>query len=305
MKSKKSKLIKIISIVLGALLVIYLGISVYGTRTGMVIPRRPLIYSADSLGLTYEDVSFRSRGDNVLLKGWYLPGQKNEVIIIVHGGFQNRIDDNVDTPGLARGLVKAGYSVLLYDLRGRGESEGEGRSLQNIDQDIGGAVDYLESRGFSNGEICIMGFCTGAASTCIYASRNSDVGALVLDGCFVDVHTVIARQAEELGAPVFLAYFLWPGGVFFSRVLYGYKVVNPIDVIPAVDCPILFIHEEYDLYVNSEETRRLYKSTVNPANEIFEVSGAQHSQGFRTKPQEYIEKVDEFLSKIAGQMPSD
>jgi pimeloyl-ACP methyl ester carboxylesterase len=120
LNKKKKKIFKIIAIGIGVFLVIYLGISVYGAKMAMEIPRLPLIYSGDALGVTYEDVSFKSRGDNILLKGWYVPGQKNDVIIIVHGGFQNRVDDNVDTLGLTRALVNKGYSVLLYDLRGRG-----------------------------------------------------------------------------------------------------------------------------------------------------------------------------------------
>ena len=149
----------------------------------MEIPRLPVVYSPASLGVPYEDVAFKSRGDNVTLKGWFVPGSKRDVILIVHGGFQNRIDDNVDTGGLTHALVEKGHNVLLFDLRGRGESEGRGLSLSNIGPDIGGAVDYLESRGFSTDNICILGFCSGAAATCIYASENS-VGAIILDGLF-------------------------------------------------------------------------------------------------------------------------
>jgi alpha-beta hydrolase superfamily lysophospholipase len=188
LNSKKLKLIKFTAIGIGILLVIYLGLSAYGAREAMEIPRLPLAYKPDSLELAYEDASFKSRVDGVLLKGWYLPGEKSSVILIVHGGFQNRIDDNVGTLGLTRALVKTGYSVLLFDLRGRGESEGRGLTLSNIELDIGGAVDYLKSRGYSTEDICILGFCSGAASACIFASQNN-LGALILDGCFIDVPT--------------------------------------------------------------------------------------------------------------------
>jgi pimeloyl-ACP methyl ester carboxylesterase len=303
LKPKKKKLIKIISIIVGVFLVIYLGISAYGAKTAMEIPHLPLTYSPDSLGVVYEDVSFYSRGDNVLLKGWYLPGEKKDVILFVHGGFQNRIDDNVDTGGLARALVGKGHDVLLFDLRGRGESEGKGQALSNIEEDIGGAVDYLKSRGFSTASICILGFCSGAASVCIYASQNS-VGMVILDGCFIDCQTMVARQAKAVGAPEFLAYFFWPGGILFTHLLYGFKVVNPIDVIHDVNCPILFIHEEYDEYTTSEETQRLFQASSNPANEVWEVGFTEHSQGFRTHPAEYVERVDRFLKKVLNNQPA-
>jgi alpha/beta superfamily hydrolase len=293
--SKKLKFIKFTAIGIGILLVIYVGLSAYGAREAMEIPRLPLIYSPASLELAYEDASFHSRGDGVILKGWYLPGIKNSVIMIVHGGFQNRVDDNVDTLGLTRALIKTGYSVLLFDLRGRGESEGKGQSLSNIELDIGGAVDYLEGRGYSDENICILGFCTGAASACIFASQNS-LGALILDGCFIDVPTEVARQASLIGLPQFLAYFFMPGGLFFIHVLYDYDMVNPIDVIHDVACPILFIHEQNDELVTWEETLKLFRAADNPANEVWEVDDTQHSQAYRTHPTDFIEKVDEFLS---------
>ena len=303
MKPKKKKLFKIISIIIGVFLVMYLGITAYGAKTAMEIRRFPVVYSPDALGVAYEDVSFYSRGDNVLLKGWYLPGEKKDVILVVHGGFQNRIDDNVDTGGLARALVEKGHAVLLFDMRGRGESEGKGQSLSNIDEDIGGAVDYLKSRGYSIGNICILGFCTGAASACIYASQNS-VGMVILDGCFISCSKMVARQAKALGLPEFVAYFLWPGGLLFTHVLYGFNVVNPIDVIHDVECPILFIHEEFDEFTTSEETQRLLRAADNPADEVWEALGAQHSQGFRAHPTEYVNRVDEFIKKVLNSLPA-
>ena len=293
---KKKKIIKISAISLGILIVLYLGLSVYGACQGMVLPRLPLAYTGDSLGLPYEDASFYSRGDNVLLKGWFLPGEKNDVIIIVHGGYQNRIDENADTLDITRILVDTGYNVLLFDLRGRGESEGQGLALSNINEDIGGAVDYLKSRGYDTGDICIMGFCSGAASACIYASRN-DVGALILVGCFIDVRTMVVRQAQGVGIPQFLAEIFWPGTVLFDRIIYGYEVIHPIDVIGGVQCKIFFIHEEFDEFTTAEETYQLFEASVNPANEFWEVPSTNHSQVYITHPLEFIQRVDGFLSQ--------
>jgi len=296
LKPSKKKLFKILAVIVGALLVVYVGLSVYGAKTAMEIPRLPVVYSPASLGVPYEDVAFKTRGDNLTLKGWFIPAKNKDVIVVVHGGFQNRIDANVDTGGLAHALVAKGHNVLLFDMRGRGESEGEGRTLANIDEDIGGAVDYLVSRGFGTGDICILGFSTGAVSACIYAGGNS-VGALILDGCFIDCPTMLSRQAKALGLPVFVPYFLLPGGKFFTHWLYDFTMINAIDVVPYVNCPILFVHEENDQFNTSEETQRLFRAANNPADEVFEVSDAKHSQAFRTHPVEFVGKLDEFIAR--------
>ena len=263
----------------------------------MDIKRLPLEITAESTGLAYQDVSFTSRFDEVLLKGWFFPGYKEQVVIFVHGGYQHRVDESLGTLGLTKDLVSNGYSVLLYDLRGRGESEGKGVSLSYIDEDIGGAVDFLHDMGYSQDDIGIMGFCSGAVLSCIYASRN-DIGALILDGCFIDVPTMVVRQAKSIGFPGFLIWVFMPGLEIMTGVVYDYELINPIDVVGDVNCPILFIHEEHDEYTTWEETQKLYRASNNAENEIWEVNGSEHTQAFLDHPEEYVEKVTGFFDKV-------
>jgi pimeloyl-ACP methyl ester carboxylesterase len=296
---KKTRLIKIIAIVVGAMLVLYGGLSIFGAHAAMEIPRLPLEeeFSPADLGLDYEDVSFTSREDNVVLKGWYLPAEGDYAIIIVHGGFQPRLDDNVDTLNLANDLVVEGYNVLLFDLRGRGESEGEGRALSNIERDIGGAFDYVISQGYPPERIYIIGFCSGAASACIFASQNQ-VGALVLDGCFANAYNMVVNQAKLIGIPEFLVDGFTPGVFLMCRIFYDFELVNAEDVAAEVSCPIFFIHEENDELISLAEMRLLFELSTNPANQFWEVPDAEHSQSYKTHPAEFMERVDGFLSAL-------
>ena len=283
-------------------LVAYMGLSVYGARAAMEIPRLPLNDSPASVGLNYEDVAFTSRVDSVLLKGWFIPSENGSVIVIVHGGFQNRVDYNVDTLGLARDLAHKGFSLLLFDLRGRGESEGKGLSLSNIERDIGGAVDYLKHRGYSAESISIIGFCSGAASAVIFASQEN-IGALVLDGCFARVASMFKTQAALRGIPGFLVDFFTPGVFLMAKLLYGYKMVNPVDVVATVACPILFIHEERDNTIPVEDAYRLFQASGSTENELWIVPDAEHSQAYRTFPSRYVEKVASFLARLRNRKP--
>lgn len=285
---------KKVAIFIIAILVIYVSLSTLGAIFVMRIPHLPLEDAPVSLGLEYEDVSFRSRDDNVLLKGWYIHGDNNAVIIIVHGGFQNRIDDNVNTLGLTRDLNKQGFSLLLFDLRGRGESEGSGRALSNIEEDIGGAIDYLENNGYPADKIAIMGYCSGAASSCIFASQE-DVGALVLVGCFAEVSDMVVRMATTRGIPGIFAEIFFPGLKLTTRVIYDYEVVNPIDVVSDVSCPILFIHEEYDKFISLEDMHLLFEASSNTASQFWEVKDIEHSQAYKDAPTEFIDKTSGFL----------
>ena len=297
----KSRWLKTIVIVIAAVLVLYGGLSVFGAIAAMRVPRLPLDLnsSPDSVGLAYGDVTFTSRDDGVTLRGWHLPAGGDSVVMVVHGGYQNRLDDNVNTLGLAADLVAAGYDVLLFDLRGRGQSEGKGLTLSNVERDIGGAVDYLKGQGYPAGRIYIISFCSGAASACIFASQNQ-VGALVLDGCFANVHDMVVNQAELRGIPRFLVELFTPGVLLMTTVIYDYQVVDAGDVVADISCPILFIHEEYDDLISLVEMQLLFELSTNPANDFWQVAGAKHSQSYKTYPAWYMEKVDGFFSALAS-----
>ena len=77
-------------------------------------------------------------------------------------------------------------------------------------------------------------------------------------------------------------------------------MVNPIDVIHKVSCPILFVHEQYDEFTTSEETQRLCRAAGNPADETWEASNTEHSQAFRTHPVDFVNKIDEFIARVTG-----
>lgn len=290
---------KSLLIIITVVLTIYIALSTFGAYKVMGIPRLPLLDSPSSVELDYEDVTFTSRVDNVLLKGWYIPGQNEFVIIILQGGFQNRVDSNVNTLGLAQDLNEEGFSLLMFDLRGRGESEGEGRTLLNTELDLGGAIDYLKHRGYSDESIGIIGFCSGAAASAIYASQEH-VGALVLDGCFTNVRSIFKAQAALEGIPDFLVDLFFPGVSLLAKLLYGYTVINPIDIVATISCPILFIHEENDNTITLENAHSLFKASVSTKDKLWIVPNVEHSQGYRLVPFEYIEKVSDFFIKSMG-----
>ena len=146
-------------------------------------PRRPLTATPRDYGLTYEDVTFAS-GDGLALRGWWIPadapaGQRAPVVVLLHPLFGNRLgydrqpvgwlrlrQPEVDLLDLAARLHKAQQTVLLFDFRGHGESQGGmcGGGLTE-DQDVAGAVDYAFSRAAAEAPcVGLVGFGLGACA---------------------------------------------------------------------------------------------------------------------------------------------
>ena len=98
--------IKIIITCLAIVMAIYVGTAVLGAATAMEIPRLPLNGSPASVGLAFQDVAFESRIDDVPLSGWFIPSSGDAVLVMINGGFQNRVDPVVDTLALAHDLAQ-------------------------------------------------------------------------------------------------------------------------------------------------------------------------------------------------------
>ena len=137
-------------------------------------PRASIDQSA--LGLAHETVTFPA-SDGVRLAGWYVPSRNGAAIVLVHGGG----GDRQGTIRHARMLARAGYGVLLYDARGRGESAGHENAFGwEWDRDVRGAVSYLTSRGIHR--IGLLGISTGAEAVVTEAASDPRVNAVVSDG---------------------------------------------------------------------------------------------------------------------------
>ncbi len=289
---------KTFGIAIAAILMVYLGICVCTAVMVVRIPRIPLEESPASVGLSYEDISFPSRTDDIVLKGWYMPGGKVFTVIIVNGGWRNRVDPNVGTLELCRDLVARGYNVLVFDMRGRGESDGKGLVLTHTERDIGGAVDYIKSGGCPAENIGIIGFSTGAASSLIFASQE-DVAAVVSDGCFAEVHEMVVRQAvSEKSLPELLVRLFIPGVFLTAKTVYGCQAIDPVDKVADVTCPILFIHGQADRGTPVEDVYRLLKASGNPLDRLWVMPGAEHCQAYKTDPAGYVDIVAGFFDRL-------
>ena len=96
-----------------------------------------IAYDRSQFDLPLEDVHFQSR-DGLRLAGWFIPGTNGATVILAHG----RGSERSRMLPHANYLHKDGFSVLIFDFRYRGESEGDESTLGAKEPwDIEGAVD--------------------------------------------------------------------------------------------------------------------------------------------------------------------
>src|SRR5215813_1467388 len=104
-----------IAVVLLSILAFYVGVPLVRVLRVLHPPRSFPVETPASRGLAYEDVTFPST-DGIKLSGWYIPSHNRAAVILTHGLTSNRggVLDQAEV------LAKAGFGVLLYDLRAHG-----------------------------------------------------------------------------------------------------------------------------------------------------------------------------------------
>ena len=107
------------------------------------------------------------------------PDSRRAVLVVV-GGPQYRIGSHRQFLLLARSLAKAGIPVFRFDYRGMGDSEGEYRGFEDIQDDISSAVDTLVKESPSVHEVVIWGLCDAATAASFYAPGDPRISGLVL-----------------------------------------------------------------------------------------------------------------------------
>ncbi|MFC1994693.1 alpha/beta hydrolase [Chloroflexota bacterium] len=293
---KSLKLIFVVTLGLLTALVAVAGYLAHSLTKVVRVPIRedPLVW-----GLEYEDVSFPGTVDRLRLRGWYIPAKDSQhCIIMVHGSEQHRADPAINTLGIAKELVGHGYNVLMFDLRGHGESAGSHMSAGYYEQrDLEGAVAYVRGRGISPENIGLLGFSLGAATALLTAAGDEQVRAIVADSCYANPLELVQTKLRRRSRPPTVVV---PLVRVMVRLLYGidFARVRPIDAVSRITPrPILFIHGQADEAVPVEHSLRLFQAAANPRSEVWVVPDAAHVGSYLTRPEEYMERITAFFNR--------
>ncbi|HEU5318278.1 MAG TPA: alpha/beta hydrolase [Chloroflexota bacterium] len=303
-----------VGVIVTALLA-YLALCSYMALTLTKPERVPFTKSPEQYGLAYENVSFPSRIDRLTLDGWYLPPApapatdaptQKRPVVVVHGKASDRQQVTRDHNGvaIAAHLVRQGHPVLLFDLRGSGRSAGVRFTLgaQEV-RDVGGAVDFLESRGLTPNGVSLLSFSMGAATSLLYTPTDLRVRSLVEDSAYGALGDVLDDQIPKASG---LPRFFTPGVILMARPLIGVDAysIRPIDAVRQLGqrrTPLMVIHGDADQTVpfrHGQEIAAAYAAASGgPTPETYWVPGAEHVGSYEVDPATYLARITAFLSR--------
>ena len=277
---------RLVALVVGFLVLYAL---VYPTSAAIIVThkyREPIGAPPSS---AYEDVTFEST-DGLELTGWYVPSRNRAAVVVVHGGGGDR------TGGLphAELLARDGYGVLVYDSRGRGESEGSttGAPGWGWPKDVESALAFLRRRpDVDPDRIGGLGLSTGANTLIEVASHRRELKAVVAEGAtarsFTDYRNL---SGIDVAAPYWWTLYT------AVRVLSGASPGEPLKDLASriAPTPLLLIAAGEGI-AQERDLNRIYAEAAQEPVELWDLPDVSHTAAIRERPEEYERRVIRFF----------
>lgn len=240
----------------------------------IVFPATRDIYrDPGAFGWAFEDL-YLAVGDE-RTHAWHIPLENARGTALFSHGNAGNMADRLESVGLLRRL---GFSVLVYDYGGYGNSTG-GVGEARCYADIRAAWAYLtQTRGIPPSEIVLFGRSLGGAVTADLAQEVTPA-AVVLESTFLSIPDV----AREMISVVPLYRLL--------RIRFASK-----DKVGKISAPVLFVHSPEDDMIPYRHGRELFARAPEPKR-FLEIHGP-HNDGFVSSMDVYVKGWEEFLAPI-------
>lgn len=227
-----------------------------------------------------------------MLHGWLVAGKPGKgVVVLMHGIHANRLA----LITRAQLLSHAGYSVLLFDFQGHGESAGSKITFGYLEsRDATAAVNFIREK-FPGEKIGVIGVSLGAASA-LLAEPPLPVNALVLESSYPTIYQAVEdRMVIRFG---FLGRLATPllTCQLHPRLGFGLDDLKPIEHAGRILVPKFFIAGTEDRDTTLPESQALFAAAAEP-KQLWLVKGAAHVDMLSFAKLEYESQILGFLAK--------
>jgi hypothetical protein len=257
---------KYILFLIGFLGVMYLMLNLYAFMVSdnlLFVPREP--------GYTHLPDEFKIvTGDGEQITAVFLENPEAEYTILFSHG--NAEDLGLVVPFMQQ-FHDCGYSVLMYDYRGYGTSDGE-PSTVHAKEDVTAAYHWLvDTKKINPKKIISQGRSLGGAVAVWLAARH-EVGGLITEISFTSAIRVKTR---------------W-------KVLPWDKF-NSLKSIRRVHCPVLVIHGTDDMKIPIWHGQKVYEAAREPKRHLW-IEGGRHSTYAYVAEEAYINTIQRFVDEL-------
>lgn len=251
-------------------------------RRLIYFPFRAVELEPGAVGLRHEEALLVAE-DGVKLHAWLLPVEGARRTVLLCNGNAGNMSYRLDR---AREMQRRlGVSVLLFDYRGYGRSEGN-PDEQGTYRDARAAYRHaVEATRVPPQDLVLFGESLGAA-VAVQLALERPAGALILESAFTSIPDM-ARAAYPFLPPV--------GRLIRTRY-------ETIAKVPRLALPLLVLHGERDEIVPFAQGRRVFEAAGGPKR-FFAIPGAGHNDTYLAGGEPYWRALGEFLDSLPAEDP--
>lgn len=223
-------------------------------------------------GLDFKDVWITSR-DNTRIHGWYCHAEKpNAIILYCHGNGGN-LSGRAATLEFLQNTI--GVSVLIFDYRGYGRSEGKATVAGAIDDARAARTELARIADVDESDIVLLGRSLGGALA-IQLAADAPPRGLIIESSFSSLRDVAREHFPKLA---------W---------LVPKNKLNSVQAISLIRCPLLQSHGDADRIISYQSGRRLFDAAEQP-KQFVTLPGAGHND---RPTQGYYEIMARFFHEL-------
>jgi pimeloyl-ACP methyl ester carboxylesterase len=249
---------------------------------------RPADRTPADWGAAYEDVTLGS--DGAQLRGWYMPSRNGAAIVLLHDHGTNRLA----LAPHAETLSRAGYGVLMLDLRAHGRSDGRRYNRGAAVDDTLAAVAWVARRHDVRARVAVLGVGLGGTLALHAAARNAFIRGAAADG-------PLTGALPDLPPPSGVADRLWryPQAYLFhaalERLAPGPRLPANAQALSRLDGrPLLLLSAGKSR--EQRLTRPLFAAADEPKT-LYEIPDAAHATGWSVAPEKYGQQLLTFFGR--------
>jgi alpha-beta hydrolase superfamily lysophospholipase len=265
-------------------------------RTEEYYRRRTALLHPSQITTAFEQITLHT-AEGIPLSLWLLKvaGPASGTVIYLHGVSESKI---AGLP-IAGALLKAGWTVVLYDARRHGDSGGSFCTYGFYEKhDVSTIVSWLRSRSdTARDQIALFGSSMGAAVAIQAAARDRRIAGVIAESGFASLRTVFDEYQKRMIKLPF--HYLRNVVIRRSERLAHFKAaaVSPLAAIAHVRAPILITHGTDDSTIGHRYSRQLFEAAGEP-RQLLLVPHARHDNMWDAGGDRYRAQLTDFLAQL-------
>ena len=261
-------------------------------------PELSLQPSSPDFELAYQDVWIPIENTSEQLHGWWLPAVPGEQVTILPdeprqvlsspktmlyfcGVGRNMWDYNYLSRVAA--FRQLGFSVVVFDYRGYGKSQGSFPTEEQLYDDSQAAWIFVRDElSIPAEDVVIYGESLGGAIALNLAIQQPDAAGLIMQSSFTTMADAVKHKPIASIIPVDLILT---------------EDFDSIGKISTLEMPVLFLHGSDDAVVPVSMSDELYQAAPEPKQRLI-IPGAEHVSIYTPGEGSYLKAVNAFISTL-------